>query len=83
MKVSLLGVQDLDFKTREGDIIQGIKLHICFIDPNVSGRKVDTKFISRSALANLQLDASSFTAAVGKEIDLQTDFNGKVYAVDL
>ena len=83
MKVSLLGVQDLDFSTREGDTIQGVKLHFCYTDPNVTGRKVDTKFISRSALANLQLETASFTAAIGKEIDLQTDFNGKVYAVGL
>lgn len=83
MKVSLLGIQDLDFTTRDGDEIKGLKLHFCYVDANVTGRKVDTKFISRSALANLQLSASSFADAIGKEIDLQTDFNGKVYAVEL
>ena len=82
MKVNLLGVQDLDFTTREGDTIQGVKLHLCYTDANVAGRKVDTKFISRSALANLGIDVSSFTAAIGKEIDLQTDFGGKVCAVN-
>lgn len=82
MTVKLLGVQELDFSTREGDTIKGLKLHFSYLDLKVHGVKVDTKFISSAALDNLSLSSSDFFQAIGHDIDLNTDFNGKVYSVD-
>lgn len=82
-KVTLLGVQELDFETKEGNTIKGIKLHVCFPDEFVSGQKVDTKFISDSVCSNLHIYAAELKDFIGEEIDIQTNFSGKLMGISL
>lgn len=81
MNVNLMGVQKLDFDNDKGEKIQGLKLHIAFKDPYVSGLKCDSKFISEAACKNLGISESSLTPLIGKPVVLETDLKGKVVGV--
>lgn len=80
-KVNFIGLQNLDFETRDGNQIQGLKLHITFPDENVMGLMADSKFISREACKNLGLSVDSLTPMIGKEIEIETNIKGKVTGV--
>lgn len=82
-KVTLLGVQELDFASNDGKQIKGIKLHVCFPDELVSGQKVDTKFISDAACSNLHIYPSELKDYIGEEIEINTNFSGKLLGISL
>lgn len=48
MKVQLLGVQTLQFKTDSGNLIEGHNLYIGYTDENVSGMKASKIFVNKS-----------------------------------
>lgn len=48
MKVQLLGVQPLQFKTDSGDTIEGNNIYIGYTDENVSGMKASKIFVNKS-----------------------------------
>lgn len=84
-KVKLVGLQSLDFETRDGKFIQGIKLHFTAPDENVMGQLADSKFINSSACANLGITIDSLSPLIGKQIELDTNLKGSitgVHAVD-
>lgn len=78
---TLLGVQELDFETKEGNTIKGIKLHISYNDPFVYGAKADTKFLSDSLCRNIGLTASELKELVGGEIELEMNPDGKLVGI--
>lgn len=80
-KVRLIGVQELDFDTKEGNNIKGIKLHVSFPDEYVSGEKVDTKFISDDACHNLHIYPAELKDLIGGFINIETNFSGKLLSI--
>lgn len=82
-RVTLLGVQELDFQANDGKDIKGIKLHVCFPDEFVSGQKVDTKFISDSSCRHLHISSAELDGFIGKQIEISTNFNGKLLGISL
>lgn len=80
-KVNLCGVQPLDFETKEGDIIKGLKLHLCYPDENVMGYACDTKFISSAACKNLGISLDDLEPLIGQVVELETNLKGKITSV--
>lgn len=80
-KVNLCGVQPLDFTTREGKALQGIKLHVSFQDENVMGYAVDTKFISSMACKNLHITLDDLEPLIGQVVEFETNLNGKITGI--
>lgn len=80
-KVNLCGVQPLDFETKEGDIIKGLKLHLCCPDENVMGYACDTKFISSAACKNLGISLDDLEPLIGQVVELETNLKGKITLV--
>lgn len=80
-KVKFVGLQNLDFETRDGKQIQGLKLHINFPDENVMGLMADSKFISRQACTNLGITVEGLTPLIGKDVELETNLKGQVTGV--
>ena len=76
--VSLIGVQNLDFKGDDGREIKGIKLHISYPDPHVSGEKVDTKFLRDDFCKDHGFTASLLEGFVGSDVDLIINLNGSI-----
>lgn len=80
-KVTFVGLQSLDFETRDGNTIQGFKLHIIYPDDNVNGLLADSKFISREACRNLGITSDILTPLIGKEVELVTNIKGKITGI--
>lgn len=80
-KVKFVGLQNLDFETKDGKQIQGLKLHITFPDENVMGLMADSKFISSDACKNLGITVDGLTPMIGKDIEIITNIKGKVTGV--
>lgn len=81
MIVTLVGVQELDFTSNDGSQIQGVKLHVIYPSSNMVGRKADAKFLSAARLDELGFTAKDFCGQIDSDIDISTDFNGKVIDV--
>ena len=79
--VRLIGLQNLDFETRDGNTIQGLKLHINYQDENVMGLMADSKFISSEACKNLGITVDTLSPLIGKNVELETNIKGKVTGV--
>lgn len=80
-KVKVIGVQELDFETKDGKNIKGIKLHVSFPDEYVYGEKVDTLFISDEACKNLHIYLAELKVLVGELINVETNFSGKLLSI--
>ncbi len=82
MIVTLVGVQEMDFRSQDGNQIQGVKLHVIYpSSTGIVGRKADAKFLSAARLDELGLTAKDFCGQIDSDIDISTDFNGKVIDV--
>lgn len=71
----------MDFDTKEGDTIKGIKLHVSYADENVMGYACDTKFLSQASCKNLGISLDDLEPLIGQVVELETNFKGKVIAV--
>lgn len=80
-KVNLCGVQPMDFDTREGDNVKGIKLHVSFQDENVFGYAVDTKFLSAQACKNLGITEDDLESLIGQVVEIETNLKGKITGI--
>lgn len=81
MKVKLVGLQPLDFESKDGAQIKGINLQCNFDDDNVYGKKADSKFMSDIVLKNLGLKLEDLLPLVGSDVDLELNFKGKVNGI--
>lgn len=81
-KVNLCGVQPLDFDTKEGDTIKGLKLHFTYQDENVMGYAADTKFISEAACKNLGISLDILEPFIGQVVELETNLKGKITSIN-
>ncbi|MCH5195157.1 MAG: hypothetical protein J1F28_00500 [Oscillospiraceae bacterium] len=81
MLVQLIGVQDLNFDTDDNKHIEGLKLHIAYENPHVTGLKVDSKFINADLCKKLNLTASTLAGYIDAVVDIATDINGKIIGV--
>jgi hypothetical protein len=75
MKVMLMGFQEVNFKTRDGDEIDGVKLHYNGIDTNVVGRTAESQFIRRHVFDTFGYKMKDMKDILGTEVNI--DFNGK------
>lgn len=83
-KVFLVGIQDMNFPTRDGSgRIDGIALQCNYPDPNVIGLKADSKFISRALCNSVGFTVESLTPYVKHNVELETNLNGKVVGISL
>ncbi|MBP0983692.1 MAG: hypothetical protein J6A19_08200 [Oscillospiraceae bacterium] len=82
-KVTLVGIHDMDFPTKDGGKIDGIALQVNYPDPNVVGLKAESKFISRDLCNNIGFTASFLTPFVGKTVELETNLKGKVIGISV
>lgn len=80
-KVNLCGVQPVDFITREGENLQGIKLHVSYQDENVMGYAVDTKFITSKACKNLHISLDDLEPLIGQVVEFETNLKGKITGI--
>ena len=81
MKVELVGLQPLDFPSKDGGQIMGINLEINFKDDNVYGKRADAKFISDIALKNLGITLDELLPLINSEVDLELNLKGKVVGI--
>lgn len=81
MKVRLVGLQPLDFESKDGGQIKGINLQCNFDDDNVYGKKADSKFMSDIVLKNLGLKLDDLLPLVDSDEDLELNFKGKVNGI--
>lgn len=79
--VNLHGIQDLDFETKDGDVIKGVKLFISYSDDNVDGYRTDDKFLSAAKCKQLGIDASVLKPYLGQVLDIQMDLKGKICSI--
>lgn len=87
-KITLLGVQDLDFYTDKGEHIEGIKLHCCYDDKNVFGKSVDKAAVFLPAnLFESKSDRlawfEDFKNHIGKRVFIDKDVKGRVDGIEL
>lgn len=80
-KVTLLGIQELDFDTNDGKNIKGIKLHVYYPDNFVYGFKADTKFISDDSVKNLRLNVAELKDLCGTVVNIETSLGGKIVGI--
>ena len=80
-KVHFTGLQDMDFNTRDGSHIDGIKLFFTYPDENVMGIKADSKFINRDICRNLGFTVDSLSPMIVKDVEIETNIKGAIIGV--
>lgn len=79
MKAMLLGYRKFDFKTKDGNDICGTKLYLGFEEEGVIGLTCSDKyFIGNDKKEVITIDLKQF---VGKSIDVELNFKGKIACI--
>lgn len=72
MIVSLLGVRNLEeVHTKDGNIIDGIKIFIAYSDEHVYGHICDNKYIDRKVFADFNVSLNQLLENIGCAIDVE------------
>lgn len=83
MKVSLVGVQDMDFKSRDGNDINGVKVFIAYPDSNTYGNVAESKFIQRNIYDSFSLPVEKLIEKIGEVVDVEFDPKKKIVGITL
>lgn len=84
MKVKLIGIQNFDkMKMRDGEVIDGVKLHMSYPKDKVTGSFVDSKFVGRSVFESFGYTVEEVSANVETEVNIEFDGNKKVVGLVL
>lgn len=83
MKVNLIGVQDMNFTSREGNDIDGVKVFIAYPDSNTYGNYAESKFISRNVYNSFNVPVSDLLEKIGQVIDCEFDPKKKVVGITI
>ncbi len=83
MKVSLVGVQDMDFKSRDGNDINGVKVFIAYPDSNTYGNVAESKFIQRNVFESFKLPVEKLIEKIGEIVNVEFDPKKKIVGITL
>lgn len=81
MKVSLVGVQDMDFKARDGNDINGVKVFIAYPDSNTYGNIAESKFIQRNVYESFKIPVEKLIEKIGEIVDVEFDPKKKIVGI--
>lgn len=73
MKVSLVGVQDMNFTSRDGNEINGVKVFIAYPDENTYGNVAESKFIQRNVFESFKLPVEKLIEKIGEVVNVEFD----------
>lgn len=83
MKVSLVGVQDMDFKSRDGNDINGVKVFIAYPDSNTYGNVAEAKFIQRNVFESFKLPVEKLIEKIGEVVNVEFDPKKKIVGISI
>lgn len=83
MKVSLVGVQDMDFKARDGNDINGVKVFIAYPDSNTYGSIAESKFIQRNVYESFKIPVENLIEKIGEIVDVEFDPKKKIVGITI
>lgn len=83
MKVSLVGVQDMDFKGRDGNDVNGVKVFIAYPDSNTFGNVAESKFIQRNIYDSFKLPVEKLIEKIGEVVNVEFDPKKKIVGISL
>ncbi len=83
MNVSLVGVQDMDFKSRDGNDINGVKVFIAYPDSNTYGNVAESKFIQRNVFESFKLPVEKLIEKIGEVINVEFDPKKKIVGISI
>lgn len=83
MKVSLVGVQDMDFKSRDGNVIDGVKVFIAYPDSNTYGSVAEAKFIQRNIYESFELPIEKLIDKIGEVVNVEFDPKKKIVGISI
>lgn len=83
MKVSLVGVQDMDFKSRDGNDINGVKVFIAYPDSNTYGNVAESKFIQRNVFESFKLPVEKLIEKIGEVVNVEFDPKKKIVGISI
>lgn len=83
MNVSLVGVQDMDFKARDGNDINGVKVFIAYPDSNTYGNIAESKFIQRNVYESFKIPVEKLIEKIGEIVDVEFDPKKKIVGITI
>ena len=89
MNVSLVGVQDMNFTSRDGNEINGVKVFIAYPDENTYGNVAESKFIQRNVCLkcgrlvydSFKLPVEKLIEKIGEVVNVEFDPKKKIVGI--
>lgn len=81
MKVELIGVRSIDFTTKEGNDISGIKLFVAYPEEDVYGNVAESRFISDRVFESFGVPIKDLISCIGGKIDMEINPKGKICGI--
>lgn len=84
MLVTLCGIRNLEeVHTRDGNIIDGVKLFIAYPEENVYGVLTDNKYIDRKVFSNFEISLNQLLENINCAIDVEFSPTKKIVGIRL
>ena len=83
MNVTLIGVQDMNFTSRDGNEINGVKVFFAYPDENTYGNCTSDKFIARNVYDSFNVPVDKLVSKIGEVINVELNLKKKIVAISI
>ena len=83
MNVSLVGVQDMNFTSPDGNEINGVKVFIAYPDENTYGNVAESKFIKRNIYESFNLPVKKLIEKIGEVVNVEFNPKKKIVGISI
>lgn len=73
----------MDFKSRDGNEINGVKVFIAYPDENTYGNVAESKFIQRNIYDSFEFPVEKLIEKIGEVVDVEFDPKKKIVGISI
>lgn len=73
----------MDFKGRDGNDVNGVKVFIAYPDSNTYGNVVESKFIQRNIYESFKLPVEKLIEKIGEVVNVEFDPKKKIVGISI
>lgn len=73
----------MDFKGKDGSVINGVKVFIAYPDSNTYGNVAEAKFIQRNIYESFELPIEKLIDKIGEVVNVEFDPKKKIVGISI
>lgn len=78
MNCTLIGFKSVEFDTKDGDTVEGVKVFFAYPEQNTYGNYADGVFVSKKVFDSFNITFETLSESIGCAVDIEFNRFGKI-----